>query len=207
MHEAVFEDGLGDDGDAVGLRHDGHVLGLQVCGETGVLFGGHIDGAESAARFHAQGSAVGLGNPGTSLSQFRREGTQMFGDAAGNVERTTSHQAGDDEGSGLNAVGDDFVVCAVEFGNTLHTNGAGSRAFQLGTHFDQKVGQIDNFRFPRGILNHSLATSQRGGHQNIFGAGDGNAVKHDVCAAQAIGGGGFDVAVVLRDDGTQTFEA
>ena len=49
VHEAVFEDVFGDGAGAFGLGGEGHVLGLHVGGEAGVLFGGDVGGFEVAA--------------------------------------------------------------------------------------------------------------------------------------------------------------
>ena len=47
---------------------------------------------------------------------------------------------------------------------------------------------------------------QRRGHQQIFGAGDGDAVEVDLGALQSVRRGGFNVAVVLRDGRAQRFQ-
>src|SRR5208283_787954 len=49
VHEAVLEDVFGDGGCAVGLRGEGHELGLHVGGEAGELLGGDVGGLERAA--------------------------------------------------------------------------------------------------------------------------------------------------------------
>ena len=48
MHEAILEDVFRDQADAFGLRGEGHVLGLHVGGEAGILLGGDVGGAELA---------------------------------------------------------------------------------------------------------------------------------------------------------------
>ena len=58
VHEAVLEDLLGDQRDALGLRHQGHVLRLQVGGEAGILLGGHVHGAQRAGGRDAQARPV-----------------------------------------------------------------------------------------------------------------------------------------------------
>jgi len=56
------------------------------------------------------------------------------------------------------------------------------------------------------LRNDGLAFGEDGGHQDIFGTGDGDAVKVNVAAAQAIGGLGFDIAVGLFDGCAEMFE-
>ena len=55
VHEAILENGFGDEGDALGLGHQGHELGLQIGGEAGVFLGGDVDGAQSSCRRHGRG--------------------------------------------------------------------------------------------------------------------------------------------------------
>ena len=50
VHEAVLEDVFGDGGGAFGLGGEGHVLGLHVGGEAGVLFGGDVGCDERCRR-------------------------------------------------------------------------------------------------------------------------------------------------------------
>src|SRR5262249_48076766 len=48
VHEAVLEDGLANNAFGVGQGHQGHEVGLQVGGETGIDIGGDVDGLEAA---------------------------------------------------------------------------------------------------------------------------------------------------------------
>ena len=68
------------------------------------------------------------------------------------------------------------------------------------------VGEIDDLGFARAILHNGFAVGQRRGHQQIFGAGDGDLVEDDFGRLEAIGCG-FDVAVVLRDLRAQALQA
>ena len=51
-----------------------------------------------------------------------------------------------------------------------------------------------------------MTFGENGGHENVFGAGDGDAVKVNVAADEAVGGLGFDIAVRLFDGGAEVFE-
>ena len=61
-----------------------------------------------------------------------------------------------------------------------------------------KRRQIGDFGLARAILQNGFAFGQRGGHQQVFGAGNGNLVEDDAGALEPLGAG-FDVAVLLRD--------
>ena len=60
------------------------------------------------------------------------------------------------------------------------------------------AARSDDFGFAGSVLQNGFAFGQRGGHEQVFRAGDGDLVEDDFCAAQAVGGG-FDVAVFLPD--------
>ena len=45
--------------------------------------------------------------------------------------------------------------------------------------FDQQLGQIDHLGLARGIAQHGFAAGQDGGHHQILGAGDGDAIEVD----------------------------
>ena len=83
--------------------------------------------------------------------------------------------------------------------DALDADGGGAGAFDLRAHLDQQVGEIDHFGFAGGVAQHGFALGEDGGHHEVFGAGDGDAVEVDDGAAQAVGRDGFDVAVRLID--------
>ena len=56
------------------------------------------------------------------------------------------------------------------------------------------------------FCNDGFAFGESRGHEQVFGAGDGDFVENDFRAFEAVGAG-FDVAVFLRDLGAQAFEA
>ncbi len=53
---------------------------------------------------------------------------------------------------------------------------------------------------------NGLAVGESRGHEQVFGAGDGDLVENNFRAFEAVGGG-FDVAVLLRDLRAETFES
>ena len=59
------------------------------------------------------------------------------------------------------------------------------------------------------VFKDRLAVREGGGHQQVLGARDGDLVEDDVRASEAAPGRGpgFEVAVLLRDDGTHGLQA
>jgi len=122
------------------------------------------------------------------------------------VEIAAGDCSGDKEGSGLDAIGVDAIARAVEFGDALDFNGGGSCTLDLRAHGNQHCGEVGDFRLARAVLEDGLAVGESGGHEKVFGAGDGDLVEDDVCALEAVCTS-FEVAVVLRDGGAHGFEA
>ena len=129
VHEAVFENRLDDDGDAFGLGHQRHVLRLQVGGEAGIFLGGHIHGAQAAGAAHAQGGGVRLCHLRAGLLQLGHERAHVLGHAAGHRDVAAGDGAGDQKRAGLDAVGDDGVLGAVQLLDALDADGGSARAF------------------------------------------------------------------------------
>ena len=130
----------------------------------------------------------------------------MRGFASGNVEIASGHGAGDDERAGFDAVGNDSVLGTIQLAHAFHADGGRAGAFDLGSHFVEQIGEIGDFGLARAILQNRLAFGQCRGHQQVFGAGDGDFVEDNFRAFEAVGAG-FDVAVFLRDLRAQLFEA
>ena len=55
----------------------------------------------------------------------------------------------------------------------------------LRAHLDQHLGQIGNLGLLRGVFQNGFALGQRGGHQEVFGAGDGHHVGRNARALEA----------------------
>jgi hypothetical protein len=130
----------------------------------------------------------------------------VFGVAAVDVEVAAGDGAGDEEGAGLDAVGVDAVARAVEFGDALDADGGGAGAFDLRAHGDEQGGEVGDFGLAGAVFEEGFAVGEDGGHQQVFGAGDGDLVEDDVRAFEAVGAG-FEVAVVLGDGRAHGFEA
>ena len=130
--------------------------------------------------------------------EFTKDCAEVSGIASGNVEVAAGHGAGDQEGAGFDAVGYDAVLRAFQFAHALHADGGGPCAFNFCSHFVEQGGEVADFGFAGAVLQNGFTFGESGGHEQIFGAGDGDLVENNFRAFEAIGGG-FDVAVVLRD--------
>ncbi len=111
---------------------------------------------------------------------------------------------GAQEGAGLDAVGNDRMRPGrgMQPLHALNADTVSAVAFDAGAHGDQHFGQIGDFGLLRGIFQDGLAAGQRGGHQQVFGAGDRHHVGGDAGTAQsAFRSAGDDVAVLDADVG------
>ena len=205
VHEAVLENIFGDDRSAFGLRGQRHELRLHVGGESGKFFGGHVGGGEGIVAHDADGIGGGFGFDADFL-QFAEHGAEVSGIASGDVEVAAGHGAGDEERAGFDAVGNDAVLRAFQFAYALHADGGCAGAFDFGSHFVEQGGEVGDFGFAGAVLQNGFAFGESGGHEQVFGAGDGDFVEDNFRAFEAIGGG-FDVAVVLRDFRAELFES
>ncbi len=140
---------------------------------------------------------------GFKLAEQRAE---VLGVAAVDVEVAAGDGAGDEEGAGFDAVGVDAMARAVEFGDAFDFDGGGARAFDLRAHGVEQRGEVGDLGLARAVFEERFAVGEDGGHQEVFGAGDGDLVEDDVRAFQAIGSR-FEVAVLLGDGGAHGFEA
>ena len=72
--------------------------------------------------------------------------------------------------------------------------------------FDQQRGQIDDLGLAGAVLQHGFAFGEHGGHQDVFGAGDGDFVEGVVGSLEPVGAG-LDVAVLLHDCRAELFQS
>ncbi|MNT30693.1 hypothetical protein D3C72_1665010 [compost metagenome] len=95
---------------------------------------------------------------------------------------------------------------AMQAVHALHHQAVSADAIDLRTHLHQQVGQVGHLGLARGVLQHGLALGQRGGHQQILGAGHGDHVRHHARALQTAGAG-VDEAVLDGDLGAHRLQA
>ena len=210
VHEAIFKDVFGDGGGAFGLGGEGHELGLHVGGEAGVLLGGDVGGLEGSAGADADTLCADV-EADAALVEFSEQRSEVSGVAAVDVEVAAGDGAGHEEGAGLDAVRVDAVAGAVEFGDAVDLDGRRAGAFDVGAHGGEERGQVGDFGLAGAVFKDGFAVGEDGGHQEVFGAGDGDLVEDDVGSAEGplavCGAAGFEVAVLLRDGGAHGFEA
>ncbi len=84
--------------------------------------------------------------------------------------------------------------------DALHDDRAAARTFDLRAHGAQEAGQVGDFGLARGILQHGLTVRERGRHQQVLGAGDGDRIEHNLRALEALGSC-LDEALFDRDLG------
>ncbi len=130
----------------------------------------------------------------------------MFGDETSDENVALGDGGGEDECAGFDAVGNDGVLGAVELFDAGDFDDGCASAFDFGAHFDEEVGDVFDFGLARGVADDGLAFGEDGGHEDVFGAGDGDAIKVNVAADEAVGRLRFDIAVGLDDGGAEMFE-
>ena len=151
-----------------------------------MLLGRHVRGDEGIVAHHADGFGRGfrLDSDFMKLAEKRFE---MRGIASRDVQIAASHRAGNDERAGFDAVGNDAVLRAFQLAHTFHANGGRAGALDLRSHFIQQIGEVGDFRLARAVLQDGLAVGESRGHEQVFGAGDGDLVENNFCAFEAGG--------------------
>ena len=76
---------------------------------------------------------------------------------------------------------------AVQFFHAFDRDGVGTRTTNIGPHGDEELSEVDHLRLTRGVFQHRGAFGQRGCHQQVLGAGDGDRVQNDTRTTQATG--------------------
>ena len=141
-----------------------------------------------------------------ALLKLCDDGAEVRGVAAVDVEVAAGDGGGDEEGAGLDAVRIDAVLGAVELCDAFDLDGAGAGAFDLGAHGVEQGGEVGDLGFAGAVFEEGFAVGEGGGHEEVFGAGDGDLVEDDVRAFEAVGAG-FEIAVLLGDGGAHGLEA
>ena len=210
VHEAVRVDALGDDGKAGGEGHEGAHLGLKVGREARVGKGDDIDALARTVADDADllGDGVALAAD-AALFELVDEGAHVAGDDVLDSHVAAGDGARDEEGSGLDAVGQDAVRAAVEGFDTGDLEVVAADALDLGAHLDEHVAEILHFGLAGGAFDARDAGGEGGGHDDVGRAGDGRALtaaEKDVISAD-FGGIDLDVSGVDADLAAQAREA
>ncbi len=114
----------------------------------------------------------------------------------------------DEERAGFDAIGDDGMGGAMKLGYAANAKRRGFVTLNVGAHFAEKMDEVGDFWFAGAIFEDGFTVGECGGHQNIFGAGDGNFVEDDVRAVEtsAIRNFCLDVTVFGSDLRAHLFE-
>src|SRR5690606_34499362 len=178
------KDPLVDGANALGDAVHGHELRLHVGGKARVRLGHDVDRLRAAAA-HVDSDAVALdGGLGAGFGQLLQHGGHGFGAGAGGGDVAAGHGGGDQEGAGLDAVWQHGVPAAGQALHAVHHDAAAAGAFDVGAQGDEAVGQVDDFRLTRGVVDHGGAGGQAGGHQRVLGGAHAHHREADVAAAQ-----------------------
>ena len=102
---------------------------------------------------------------GAGFLKFGDDGAEVVGVAVGDGEVAAGDGACDEEGAGLDAVGIDAVMRAVEAGDALYADGGGSGAFDLCAHGNEEGGEVADFGFARAVFHQGFAFGEDGGHE------------------------------------------
>ena len=114
---------------------------------------------------------------------------------------------GGEIGPGLDAVAHDGIGGRRQRFDAVDGEDVGADAFDLGPHGGEEPGQVRHFGLLGGVDDSSGTLGQRGGHHQVFGAGNRGQVQGDVGAVQALGLG-LHVPLVqgdLHPHGLQAF--
>ncbi len=88
--------------------------------------------------------------------------------------------------AGFDAVGNDAVLRAFQLAHAFDADGGRAGAFDLRSHFIQQIGQVGDFGFAGAVLQNGFSVGESRGHQQVFGAGDGDPVENNFSAFQAV---------------------
>ena len=111
----------------------------------------------------------------------------MLGHASAHGQVAAGERARDQERSRFDAIRNDGVFGAAQLRDALDANRGRARALDLRAHRDQERGEIGHFRLAGRVLDHGFAAGQHGRHQQVFGAGDRDAVELNMRALKTVG--------------------
>ena len=111
----------------------------------------------------------------TGVHQLVDNGIQAGGRGLG--QRTSPPEAaGTEVGAGPSMRSGMMRCRAIEAPDAADADDVGTGAGNLRAHRHQAVGQVDDLRLTRGVLDDRFAVGQHGGHHQVLGAGDGDHV-------------------------------
>src|SRR3989475_3377936 len=201
MLEAVLVDVLRDHALAIGLRHERHVLSLEVGRKTGKRPGRHVDRLQRRLPVprDAKPSVARL-DAGTGLLELEQQELQVLRPCALDQQLAADGGCRDGVRPRLQVVRDHRVLGAAEVDRPVHDQPLGADAIDLGAHLGQETAQVLHVWLPGGIEDLGLAVRGHRGQEDVFRPGHRREVEHDATAAQPVRGGD-DLIVRLVDVG------
>ena len=118
----------------------------------------------------------------TSVAQFVDDGFQVVTTRMAQYRIATGGRDRAQKRTGFDTVRHHLVPRTMQSLHTLNVYAAAAMPADACAHGNQQLGQVRNLGFLRGVFQHSFAVGQTCGHQQIFGAGDGDHVGGDARA-------------------------
>ena len=197
--EAVIVNALGHKACPLGQRHTHGDLRLHVGREARIRHGLHIRAAKTVVGFDADRVVI-LRNLCTHLAQLRGDAVEVLRNDVIDRHIAAHGSRRSHIGSGLDLVGNDRVIAALQLANAANLNDIGSRAGYLRAHSVQEVRKVNDMRLLRAVFDDRHAAAKNGSKQNVHRRADGNNVKVHMAALEAaIGRICADIAAQLLD--------
>jgi hypothetical protein len=150
---------------------------------------------------------IGRGDFRAGAGNRVERGFQKVGARAFQKNVAAGHGHGHGIGAGLDPVGNDAYIRAMQFVHALNGDGRGAGAGNLRAHCVEALGKVDDFRLAGGIFEHRLAAGEGGGHHQHVGGADGNLGEAVAVAAQPFACPGKHIARLDVDVGAQRLQA
>ncbi len=201
MVEPALIDGLGYYARPIRHRQQAHHRRLEIRGKPRVgkrpavdrqraPLGSNVDRARAYGDVHAR------------LPEFREQGTMVFGDDIGHVNRAGGDRRGEHEGARLDPVGNRGIGGAMELAYSLDDNRIVSRSLDPGAHRVKKPLQVLDLRLLGRVADDGRAARERRRENHILGGADAWQFKVHFAAGED-GGAGLDPAVSFLHVGAQ----
>lgn len=172
MEEAIGEDALGDDADAVSQAEQSHELGLEVGGEAGVWLGRHFHGIQAARAVNEDGAVLAL-DANADFIETIGDGNEVIQITVFELEFSIGDGSGEDECAAFDAVRYNAVLGADEFIDAFYADFGGAVAFDVRAHLNEQLGAVGNFGLARSADEDGFALRERCGTHYINGSKDG----------------------------------
>ena len=180
---------------------------LRIGRETRIGQRRNIHRLQPAAAFDSQGRADAL-HLDARVPQFVEHGVQMIRSRSVNRHLAIRRRCRNGKRRRFDPVGNDLVMRAMQFLDPGDRDGGTSRAQNLRTHRDQKIGEIHHLGFAGGAFNDRDALRENRRHHHIRSAQHrwtGSSTQKQIGSLQP-GRGGPDVAAFDDDLCTQCLE-